>query len=160
MNATKNLAAQVDRAALHARDAQLAAARVQAMAKCDVDRATQFAREAGEEARRVLVLLCESLGAAPSSMQPGGEASEERSGFDLSTLASLDTPPARELLALLEQTQAVAERVDAARGNVLPPHIALQPGESRGTGHAESICEIAVVLRGEIFGCEETAGRD
>jgi hypothetical protein len=68
----------------------------------------------------------------------------------------MDTPDTRELLALLEEAQAVAERIDAARGRALPEDIRLQPGESRGTDLAESISYLALRVRGEVCGevCE------
>ncbi|MES2460843.1 MAG: hypothetical protein V4671_09675 [Armatimonadota bacterium] len=71
-------------------------------------------------------------------------------------LDQLDTPDTRELLALLESAQAVAERVDAARGRSLPG-IALTPGESRGTDLAESISYLALRVRSEVCG---PLGRD
>ena len=70
---------------------------------------------------------------------------------------TLDTPDTRELLALLEQAQAVAERIDAARGRALPGDIPLQDGESRGTDLAESVSYLALRVRGEVRG---PAGRD
>ncbi|MES2463620.1 MAG: hypothetical protein V4671_23850 [Armatimonadota bacterium] len=72
-------------------------------------------------------------------------------------LLQLDTPDSRRLLALLEEAQAVADRVDASRGRALPADIPLQPGESRGTDLAESISYIALRVRGEVRGPQ---GRD
>lgn len=63
-----------------------------------------------------------------------------------------DTPDTRELLALLEKAQAVAERIDAARGRALSPDIPLLPGESHGRDLAETISTIAVRVRGEVKG--------
>lgn len=67
-------------------------------------------------------------------------------------LHQLDTADTRRLLELLEEAQSVAELIDAARGRVLPPHIPLQPGESRGTDLAESISYLALRVRTEIYG--------
>jgi hypothetical protein len=72
-------------------------------------------------------------------------------------LDQLDTPDTRELLTLLERAQAVAERVDAARGRVVPADLPLLPGEARGTDLAERISEIALRVRTEIHG---PAGRE
>lgn len=77
-------------------------------------------------------------------------AAEHR--YSLSALdaaARYDTPAARRLLNLLEQTQDAAEEVDKERGNCLdfePP----LPGESRGTDYAESLSELALRLRSEL----------
>jgi len=67
-------------------------------------------------------------------------------------LLALDTPDTRELLALLERAQAVAERVDAARGLSLPADVPLPQGQSRGTDIAETISEIALRMRTEVHG--------
>jgi len=40
----------------------------------------------------------------------------------------------------------------AERGNVLPAHLPLQPGESRGTGWAETLSNLAKRLRAEVEG--------
>jgi hypothetical protein len=64
----------------------------------------------------------------------------------------LDTPDSRRLLALLEEAQAAAERVDAERGRALPADTPLLPGESRGTDLAETISEIALRVRVEVQG--------
>jgi hypothetical protein len=70
----------------------------------------------------------------------------------LRALALADTPATRRLLDLLREATAAAEEVDAERGNVLPPDVPLQPGESRGTGWAETISNLAERLRVEIEG--------
>lgn len=87
-----------------------------------------------------------SLGAAPACKMPDGEP------LNLAALTLLESPALRELLAALEKAQEIAERVDAERGHVLPKHIPLQPGESRGTDLAELIGEIAQRVRMEIEG--------
>lgn len=73
-------------------------------------------------------------------------------GADLSALATLDTPEARQLLALLEAAQAVAERVDAQRGHCVPADTPLLPGESRGTDLAESLSLLTLRVRREVEG--------
>lgn len=152
MNATQNRAGMLDRAAVHIRAAQLAAARAGMLVARDAAGATEQAAVAKEEARRALVIVTSDLGATMPPIQPGGEAGKEKTGLDLAALATMDTPDARELLTLLEQAQAVAERVDASRGRTVAPHIVLMPGESQGTDLAESVSEIAARLRAEVFG--------
>lgn len=77
-------------------------------------------------------------------------AAVDDSRLDLSTLATFDSPDARELLTILERAQEVAERVDAQRGRALPDDIPLQPGESRGADLAEEISYLCLRLRGEV----------
>lgn len=67
-------------------------------------------------------------------------------------LFALDTPDTRALLAHLDAALAVAERVDASRGRVLPAHIPVSPSESRGTDLAEVIAEVASRVRQECHG--------
>ncbi len=69
-------------------------------------------------------------------------------------LTSLNTPDTRELLALLTQAQAVAERVDTARGRALPEGTPLLPGESLGTDQAESVSALALRVRREVEGAK------
>ena len=152
MTPTETQAAPLDRVAVHLRAAQLNAGRAQVLARHDAAQAAEFAGIAGEAARRALVIVTSDLGATMPPIQPGGEAGKEPTGLDLGALASLDTPTARELLTLLEAATVCAERLDAERGRVLPPHIALQPGETTGVDFAESVNELAQRLRGEVFG--------
>jgi len=70
----------------------------------------------------------------------------------LRALAQADTPATRRLLAAVRAAVAAAEEVDAERGNVLPSHLPLQPGESRGTGWAETLSELALRLKIEVEG--------
>lgn len=72
-------------------------------------------------------------------------------------LDQLDTSDTRRLLALLEEAQAVAERIDLARGRALPADRPLQPGESHGTDLAESVSYLALRVRLEVCG---PGGRD
>ena len=67
-------------------------------------------------------------------------------------LRLFDTPATRRLLQALRDAQEAAEAVDAERGHILPGHIPLQPGESRGTGWAESVSNLAERLRVEVEG--------
>lgn len=151
MTPTQNAdrAALLDAAAVHARAAQIAAHRARVVAAYDAATAQSQAGEAADAATRTLAVLCD-LGAAEPPIQPGG--SVPAASLSLAALATMDTPDMRELLHHLEQAQAVAERVDESRGHVLPPHIELSPGESRGTNHAETVSEIAGAVRAEIFG--------
>jgi hypothetical protein len=85
--------------------------------------------------------------------QPNVEEPEKKPDkLALSSLAPLDTPAARRLLALLEETLEAAEQVDFERGRALTEDIPLLPGESRGTDLAESISEIALRVRVEVNG--------
>jgi hypothetical protein len=78
----------------------------------------------------------------------------------LHALALADTPATRRLLAAVRAAVTVAEEVDAERGNVLPAHLPLQPGESRGTGWAETLSELALRLRIEVEGPTRARGRE
>ena len=73
-------------------------------------------------------------------------------GGQATPLHLLDTPATRRLLDTLRLAVMDAEAVDEERGNVLPDSIALQPGESRGTGWAETLSEIALRLKIEVEG--------
>jgi len=70
----------------------------------------------------------------------------------LCALAQADTLDTRKLLRLLREAVAVAERVDAARGHMVAPDAVLLPGESRGTGWAETLSELALRLKIEVQG--------
>lgn len=96
--------------------------------------------------------LLVDAGAVIPEWKAQAEKGERQNGFDLAQLATLDTPDTRRLLDLLTEAQAVAERIDAARGHALPGDLPLQAGESRGTDLAESVSMLAARLRGEIFG--------
>jgi hypothetical protein len=52
-----------------------------------------------------------------------------------------------------------AEEVDAEHGNLLPENFPLQPGETRGTGYAETISNLAERLRVEVEGPTRARGR-
>ena len=64
----------------------------------------------------------------------------------------LDTPDARELLALLRQAVPVAERLDQARGRAFPAAVKLLPHETRGLDLAETLAELALRLKIEVEG--------
>jgi hypothetical protein len=70
----------------------------------------------------------------------------------LAALAVLDTADSRELLDLVTRAVAVAERVDAQRGNVVAGDVPLQPGESRGTDFAEALSVLRLRLATEVHG--------
>jgi hypothetical protein len=72
-------------------------------------------------------------------------------------LPTFPTADDRKLLDLLAQAQEIAERIDARNGHVLPAHIPLQPGESRGTDIAESVSNLREQLRAHVEGAR---GRD
>lgn len=150
MNATNNRA-QLDRAAVHARLAQEAAALGMVLALREPEKAREQSRTAKDEAGRVLGILCDGLGAAMPGVFTDGEPMPPQP-LDLRTLAAFDSIDSHALLTLLDAAQLVAERVDAERGNVLPPHITLGPDETTGTDFAESIGELTQRLRSEIFG--------
>ena len=70
--------------------------------------------------------------------------------YDLTAItANHDTPASRRLLEALVAAQEAAEEVDKERGHFVDfePQI---PGESKGTGYAESLSELAFRLRREI----------
>ena len=73
-------------------------------------------------------------------------------GNELAALSTIGGDDLRELLGLLERAQAVAERIDSARGFTVGDSIPLQPGESRGTDLAESVSILALRVRQEARG--------
>ena len=106
--------------------------------------ALQIAAHAGTadtEAGHALGLL-NGLGARPAAVPAGSPI----------PLHLLDTPDARELLALLRQAVTVAERLDQARGRAFPPDVELLPDETRGLDLAEGLAEMALRLETEIYG--------
>jgi len=104
----------------------------------------QRARDAAQSAGHALARLG-ALGARPAHVP-------SREPFPPFPSYLLDTMARRRLLALLEEAQIIAERVDGARGRTISEDVALQPGESRGTDLAESISEIALRVRTEVHG--------
>lgn len=100
--------------------------------------------QAVQEALRLLL----QAGASRPASVPAPKSDAD----PLRALAQADTPATRELLHRLRQSLQVAELVDAERGNVLPAHLPLQPGESRGTGWAETLSELALRLKIEVEG--------
>lgn len=79
-------------------------------------------------------------------------ASTTAASSDTLDLFALNTPDTRELLALLDAALAVAEKIDAARGRVLPANIPTSASESRGTDLAEILAEVASRVRSEVHG--------
>ena len=161
MNTTerRGAAEKLDRAALHIRRAQIAAGMAQAIAISRPETAREQAGRASDAAGRALAVLCDGLGATCPSIDdaegdsdtqtPSGETLDLR-GLD--ALDRLDTPETRALLAALEAALPVAEAVDEQRGNVLPGRIETPPGETRGIDLAESVGELVLRLRRELFG--------
>jgi hypothetical protein len=98
-------------------------------------------------------------------LQAGGRAPEydfpRPSDADpLRALAQASTPNARRLLDALRHAVEVAEDVDAERGDVLAPDVPLLPGETRGTGWAETISNLAQRLKIEVEGPARATGRE
>lgn len=81
-----------------------------------------------------------------------GSTSPKKQTSELSDLAVMGGDDSRELLDLLERAQAVAERIDAARGRCVDESIPLHPGESRGTDLAESLSVLALRVRKDVQG--------
>jgi hypothetical protein len=77
--------------------------------------------------------------------------------FDLSALANIDSPDARELLTVLQHALVIAERVDEQRGNSLPESFPRSPSEPRGCDLAEDIGAMVLRLQSEVGGAK---GRD
>ncbi len=119
---------------------RLLESRADLVALADVTRA----REAAWKVYRALL----DAGAAPVDNMGVPTSSAD----PLRALANADTPDARELLALLRQAVAVAERVDAQRGRALPPSFPLAEGETAGCDLAETLGNVAIRLETEIFG--------
>ena len=108
----------------------------------DAAQAWEHAKGAATEAGHALGLLG-GLGARPAAVPVPAEPIP---------LALLDTPDARELLALLRQAVIVAERLDQARGRALPPNFLLAEGETAGCDLAETLGYVALRLETEIHG--------
>ena len=107
----------------------------------DVAQAWEHAKAAATEATAALGLLA-GLGVRPAGVPSASPI----------PLALLDTPDARELLALLRQAVTVAERLDQARGRALPPTFPLAEGETAGCDLAETLGYVALRLETEIHG--------
>lgn len=141
----------LSRAAIHvseaADEAQLAAALLH---QGDTLEARQKISEAARESRKAYEAL-NQLGVRL------GEPHEKPERNPLEELQSLSSPSRQALLEGLRQLLPLAEVVDAEDGNVLPDHLPLQPGETRGTNWAESLSNIAELLRQQVEG---PRGRD
>jgi hypothetical protein len=110
----------------------------------DLELLRTLADEANDRAQQAYQLLYAA----------GGREPEEHSAASITEtpLHLLSTHSTRALLAALRYALARAELVDAERGNVLPEDAELLPGESRGTGWAETISNLAERLRVEVEG--------
>ena len=62
------------------------------------------------------------------------------------------TPATANLLIALNEAVCAAEMVDAERGQTIPEDYTLKSGETRGTGWAETINELALRLKSEVNG--------
>ena len=109
--------------------------------KEEAAQAADHAQAAATEAGLALGLLT-GMGARPVAVPDASPI----------PLALLDTPDARELLALLRQAVIVAERLDQARGRALPPNFPLAEGETAGCDLAETLGYVALRLETEIHG--------
>jgi hypothetical protein len=85
-------------------------------------------------------------------LQPAAKQEPKIIGNELALLSTIGSDDSRELLAVLEHAQQIAERIDASRGFVVDEKIPLQPGESRGTDLAESLSMLALRVRREATG--------
>jgi len=113
------------------------------------------ANAANEQAQATYQLLHAAGGRAPEY-----DFARPSDADPLRALAQADTPATRRLLAAVKAAVAAAEEVDAERGNVLPAHLPLQPGESRGTGWAETLSELALRLKIEVEGPARARGQE
>ncbi len=73
---------------------------------------------------------------------------------EIALLSTIGSDDSRELLALLEKAQEVAERIDASRGFCVDEKMPLQQGESRGTDWAETLSYLTLRARREALGGE------
>jgi hypothetical protein len=121
----------------------------------NADALLQAAYEANEHTQATHQLLYAAGGRAPEYDFPRPSDADP-----LCALSQADTLDTRELLRLVREAVAVAERVDAARGHVVPADTPLLPGESRGTGWAETLSELALRLRIEVEGPLRARGRE
>lgn len=145
----------IDRAADQIYDVSVAAHKASlAIQSGDYPQALALAKDAERGAGQAMnTLTAREVGAKnPLFARRQPVSGKKTDPFDLSALATLDTPDARELLALLEQAQAVAERVDRSRGKALAVGTPLLPGESLGTDLAESLSTLALRVRIEVNG--------
>lgn len=141
----------LDRIATHVSEAQQLAATVQALTLPGqplerAGMATGLAEQAASAAGHALAGL-QRLGARLAPVNPGASPAAVPVPLHL-----LDTPDTRRLLALLEEAQQVAERIDRERGRTVGEEMELPPGQSRGTDLAETISEIALRVRTEVHG--------
>jgi hypothetical protein len=114
----------------------------------DGEKARDLLRDAQSNLQVVMGRLAEAgAGPVPAWKALGPETPLEK----------LDTPNTRALLEALRQIVPLAEAVDAERGHVIPDEIPLGPGESRGTGWAETLSALVLQLSLDVEGPK---GRD
>jgi uncharacterized membrane protein YccC len=139
-----------------------------------LDRCTRAADLAVDAALRMVLMLCEAQATGdPVNVDQLRDASDVANDAAQATFRALreaggqvpamperravplhllSTDASRRLLEALRQAQECAEAVDAERGNSLPAEVPLQPGESRGTGYAETLSSIVQQLALEVEG--------
>lgn len=146
---TDALKAALTRAAARVDQAGDLASEAAALAHAgDTLRAKELALESSRASRETYRLL-RDVGAQPLPDMPRPAEVP---------LHLLDTPQTCTLVEALTAAVAAAEKVDQQRGNVLPPSIPLQPGETRGTGYAETLSNILKRLEIEVYG--PSSGRE
>ena len=116
--------------------------------KSRVDEIADTLRMAGDKQRAI----SSTLHRVNVPVLPTAPKQHENSTNDLAMLSTYGSDDSRELLELLERAQAVAERIDAARGRCVDETMPLLPGESRGTDLAESISVLTLRARKEANG--------
>jgi hypothetical protein len=137
-----NRQASLDRAIRHADTAMAAAARMLSACPDALNDDAEFCLTATNDTYNALI----DAGATP----PGGRTKDRAFGLD--SLATLDSPEARGLLAGLSALLPLAEAVDARRGYTVAEGTPLLPGESHGTDLAEEISTLTLRLSTEIHG--------
>ncbi|MES2460521.1 MAG: hypothetical protein V4671_08045 [Armatimonadota bacterium] len=114
----------------------------------DPEKAKDLLRDAQDTVQAVMRRLAEAgAGPVPAWRKLGPQT----------PLELLDTPKSRALLEALRNIVPIAEAVDAERGHVIPDEIPLGPGESRGTGWAETLSTLVLQLSLDVEGPK---GRD
>lgn len=107
-----------------------------------------------EAAREILSEACDTSNTAAALLIAGGihVGAPTPSRLDLSQLATLDSPEARELHRRLMELIPLAETVDASRGRTMGSSFQPLPGESRGTDIAETLSLLVLRLQDETVG--------
>ncbi len=146
MNGTKDAVplAALDKITGHTHAGMMQAQRV--LLARDLGEAKRHATDATEELRAALRGLKNAGGRLPGSSPVPSS---------LSSLALLSTPSSRELLGLLRDAVAVAERVDAERGRVAGKS---SPDDCAGTDLAEALHFLVLRVADEVEGAQ--SGRE